>query len=53
MGIAACSGHWAKGLPIAKGKGTNFDTLLELDLQHVDPVSWVIETSVRVKVKKV
>ncbi|MBI4296112.1 MAG: molybdopterin-dependent oxidoreductase [Chloroflexi bacterium] len=53
MGIAACSGHWAKGLPIAKDKGTNFDILLELDLQHVDPVSWVIETCARVKVKKV
>ncbi|MBI4296800.1 MAG: molybdopterin-dependent oxidoreductase [Chloroflexi bacterium] len=53
MGIAACSGHWAKGLPIAKDKGTNFDQLLELDLQHVDPVTWGIETSVRVKVRKV
>lgn len=53
IGIAACSGHWAPGLPIAKGKGTNFDNLLELDLQHVDPISLNIETSVRVKVRKV
>ena len=53
MGIAACSGHWAKGLPIAKGKGTNFDNLLEIDLKHVDPVSMNLETCVRVKVRKV
>lgn len=53
ISIAACSGHWAKGMPIAKGKGTNFDILLELDLQHVDPVSLNLETCVRVKVRKV
>jgi anaerobic selenocysteine-containing dehydrogenase len=53
VGIAACSGHWSPGLPIAMGKGANFDKLLELDLQHVDPISLNIETAVRVKVKKV
>jgi molybdopterin-containing oxidoreductase family molybdopterin binding subunit len=52
VGIAACSGHWAKGQPVAKGKGTNFDDLLELDLKHSDPVSLNIETAVKVKVKK-
>lgn len=52
IAIAACSGHWAKGMPIARGQGTNFDILLELDLQNIDPVSANIETSVRVKVKK-
>jgi anaerobic selenocysteine-containing dehydrogenase len=52
IAIAACSGHWAKGLPIAKGKGTNFDNLLEIDLQHADPVSLNLETAVRVKVSK-
>jgi anaerobic selenocysteine-containing dehydrogenase len=53
VGIAACSGHWAKGQPVAKGKGTNFDDLLELDLKHSDPISLNIETSVKVKVKKI
>jgi molybdopterin-containing oxidoreductase family molybdopterin binding subunit len=53
VGIAACSGHWAKGQPIARGKGTNFNMLLELDLKHVDPVSHNIETATRVKVRKV
>ena len=52
MGIAACAGHWGKGMPIAKGKGTNFDTLMSNDLRHVDPVSLNIETAVRVKVRK-
>ena len=53
MGIAACSGHWAKGQPIARAKGTNFNILLELDLKHVDPVCNNIETAVKVKVRKV
>jgi anaerobic selenocysteine-containing dehydrogenase len=53
VGIAACSGHWARGLPIARGKGTNFDSLLENDLGHCDPVSLNLETAVRVKVHKV
>jgi len=53
LAIAACSGHWAKGLPIAKGKGTNFDNLLEIDLKHSDPISLNLETAVRVKVNRV
>lgn len=53
VGIAACSGHWAKGMPIARGKGTNYDHLMEIDLQHMDPVSLNIETATRIKVKKV
>jgi molybdopterin-containing oxidoreductase family molybdopterin binding subunit len=53
IGIAACSGHWAKGMPVAKGKGTNFNTLLEIDLKHVDPVCLNMETAVRVKVRKI
>ncbi len=46
------SQHWAKGQPVAKGKGANFDDLLELDLKHSDPISLNIETAVRIKVKK-
>jgi len=52
IGIAACSGHWAKGLPIAKDKGTNFDDLLPIDLDHTDPVSGNLETCVRVRIFK-
>jgi len=50
IAIAACSGHWIDGLPIAKGKGTNFDDLMPIDLEHIDPVSGNIEVSVKVKV---
>jgi len=53
LGIAACSGHWTDAMPIAKGKGTHFDTLIACDLDHVDPVSLNIETAARVKIRKV
>ena len=53
VGIAANSGHWAKGQPIARGKGSNFDVLLELDQKHLDPICTTIETSVRVSVRKI
>lgn len=53
VGIAATAGHYAKGQPIARGKGTNFDTLLHMDFEHMDPVCGSIETAVRVSVKKV
>ena len=39
-------------MPIARGKGTNFDALMEIDLKHCDPVSLNIETAVRVKVSQ-
>ncbi|MBI4296621.1 MAG: molybdopterin-binding protein, partial [Chloroflexi bacterium] len=52
MAIACTSGHWAKGMPIARGKGTNFDQLLEFDLQHIDPLNLGLEICVRVKVSK-
>jgi len=52
VAIAACSGHWAKGLPIAEGKGTNFDILLELDWEHIDPLSMNMETCTRAKVSR-
>ena len=52
VSIAACSGHWARGMPIASGKGTLFNTLLENDLKHADHICLNIETAVRVKIKK-
>lgn len=38
VAIAACSGGWAKGQPIACGKGTNFNALLESDFATACPV---------------
>ena len=53
MGIAACSGHWCRGMPIARGKGSNLNTLLEFNLKHVDPIVLTTEGCARVKVRKV
>ena len=47
------AGHWAKGKPIAAGKGTLFTTLLESRLENCDPVTLNIETCAKVKVTKV
>ncbi|MFC1953302.1 molybdopterin dinucleotide binding domain-containing protein, partial [Chloroflexota bacterium] len=53
MGICATAGHFALGQPIARGKGTNFDKLIPMDWEHMDPVCGTIETAVRVGVRKV
>ncbi|MFH1153980.1 MAG: molybdopterin-dependent oxidoreductase [Pseudomonadota bacterium] len=52
IGIAGQGGLWAKGRPIAKGKGSNFCKLLPTYLRHYDPITGNIETSVAVKVYK-
>ena len=52
IGIAACLGLWAKGRPVSRNKGTNFDNLLELNLKHLDPISLNLETSTVVKIYK-
>jgi anaerobic selenocysteine-containing dehydrogenase len=52
IAISACSGGWAKGAPIAYGKGTNFNILLESDVKHACPVCWSQETATMVKVYK-
>jgi anaerobic selenocysteine-containing dehydrogenase len=53
IAISACSGAWAKGAPIAYGKGTNFNILLESDAKHACPVCWSQETATMVKVYKI
>jgi anaerobic selenocysteine-containing dehydrogenase len=53
VSIAACSGGWAKGAPIAFGKGSNYNILLESDFQHACPVCWSQETATMVKVYKI
>jgi anaerobic selenocysteine-containing dehydrogenase len=53
IGIATCGGHWAKAQPVARGKGTNFNELLELDQAHLDPICTTLETCVRTKVRKI
>ncbi len=53
LGIAGTAGHWAKGQPIAKGKGTNFNFLMEATFEECDPITLNLETCVRVKIRKV
>ncbi|MBW1650603.1 MAG: molybdopterin-dependent oxidoreductase [Deltaproteobacteria bacterium] len=52
VGIAGQGGLWAKGRPIAMGKGSNFCKLMPTYLRHYDPITGNIETSVAVKVYK-
>ena len=50
MGVA---GHWAKGLPIARGKGVNFNSLIELRFSDLDPICATLDPLVKVKVTKI
>jgi molybdopterin-containing oxidoreductase family molybdopterin binding subunit len=52
IGIAATAGHWAKGQPVAYGKGINFNFLMSVKFEECDPITFNIETCVKVKVKK-
>jgi molybdopterin-containing oxidoreductase family molybdopterin binding subunit len=50
LGIAGCAGHWAEGMPMAKGKGVAYNELLEIDWEHVSPVNLNLDLCVKVKV---
>ena len=52
LAIAGQSGLWAKGRPIARGKGSNFCKLLPDYLKYFDPITGTIETSLALKVYK-
>jgi len=53
VGIACTAGHFAKGQPIAWGKGSNYNTLLPMTFEHTDPITGNLETCVRVAVRKI
>ncbi len=50
--VMGVSGHWAKGKPIAKGKGVNFNSLIDFRFSDMDPISCSIDVCVKVRVKK-
>ncbi|MBI2919037.1 MAG: molybdopterin-dependent oxidoreductase [Chloroflexi bacterium] len=50
VGIAACFGHWAKGLPTAQGRGPHFGTLVPFGLDHLDMVTARVDACTRIKV---
>ncbi|MBI2916880.1 MAG: molybdopterin-dependent oxidoreductase [Chloroflexi bacterium] len=50
VGIAGVLGHWCDH-PIAKGKGTHFNSLVGLSLKNTDPIATTMEgAAVRVRV---
>ncbi len=51
--IMGTAGHWAKGQPVARGKGINFNSLMEMRYSECDPISFSLEAMVKVKVRKI
>jgi len=53
-GVVAATGMggWAKGRPIAQGKGVNPNILLKADQDHICPITGVIEITARAKAYK-
>ncbi|MBI2817195.1 MAG: molybdopterin-dependent oxidoreductase [Acidobacteria bacterium] len=52
VGIGGHFGHWSPGMPIARGKGVSFNSLLPTDLEHIDKISTALDHCVQVKVYK-
>ena len=50
--VMGVSGHWAKGLPIARGKGVNFNSLIDFRFSDMDPISGTMDVCVKVRVRK-
>ncbi len=50
--VMGVSGHWAKGKPIARGKGVNFNSLIDFRFSDMDPISGSIDVCVKVRVQK-
>ena len=53
LGMMGVSGHWAKGKPVAKGKGVNFNTLIDFSVKGMDPLTATVDILVKVKVTKI
>jgi len=52
VGVAGHFGHFSPGMPIARGKGINFNSLLPTDLDHIDMISTALDHCVEVKLYK-
>jgi molybdopterin-containing oxidoreductase family molybdopterin binding subunit len=52
VGIAGVFGSWARGKPVAKGKGVHFNTLLPISVERIDPISSGVDSCIRVKVSR-
>ncbi len=52
VGVGGHFGHWSAGMPVARGKGINFNSLLPTDMAHVDKISTALDHCVQVKIYK-
>jgi hypothetical protein len=52
VAIADGGGHWARGMPVARGKSAFFNALLSFDPEQTDPASLTIDGDARVRVYK-
>ena len=52
VGIGGHFGHWAPGMPIAQGKGVNFNALLPTEMERIDKISTALDHCVEVRVYK-
>ena len=53
IGIPGTFGHWARKMPVSKGKGASFNSLVPpLSLERIDTLSGQIDMCVRVRVRK-
>jgi molybdopterin-containing oxidoreductase family molybdopterin binding subunit len=52
LGIAGCHGHWARGIPVARGKGQFFDDLILTSEKHTDSLTQGSDACAKVKIYK-
>ncbi len=52
VGVGGHFGHWSPGMPVARGKGINFNSLLPTDIDHIDKISTALDHCVQVKIYK-
>ncbi len=52
VGVGGHFGHWAPSMPVSRGKGVHFNSLLPTDLERIDMISTALDHCVEVKVYK-
>ncbi len=52
VGVGGHFGHFSPGMPISKGKGVGFNSLLPTDLDHIDKISTALDHCVQVRIYK-
>ena len=50
VAVASINGHWARGMPVARGRGIHFNSLVPFDLDNVDKLSSAFDSKVKVRV---